>query len=117
MSEYRVTRKDMVRTARNVLLRETARMGYPENVDNPMIAPQDYEVRQSGRVLEVQNRKLWIQPTDLSWHFFILVTIREMPFRNYRGRSLAKLEARDEAKQHKTLKNRDEECNSARWKQ
>ena len=102
-----------------VLLMETARKGYPdpENVDNPMTAPQEFDARQFGRVLELQNRDLWIQPTDLSWHFSILVTIREMPFRNYRGRSLAKLEARDEAKQHKTLKNRDEECNSARWKQ
>ena len=43
-----------------VLLRETARKSCtdPENVDNPMIAPQDYEVRQSGRVLELQNRDL-----------------------------------------------------------
>ena len=30
-----------------------------------------------------------------------------MPFRNYCGRSLAKLEARDEAKKQKTLENRD----------
>ena len=98
---------------------ETARKGYPdpENVDNSMIAPQDYDARQSGRVLELQNRNPWMGPTDLSWHFKILVTIREMPFRNYRERSLAKLEARDEAKEQKTLKNRDEEWNSARWKQ
>ena len=66
-----------------VLLMETARKTYPdpENVENPVIAPQDYDVRQSGRVLELQNRDLWIRPTDLSWHFPILVTIREMPFR------------------------------------
>ena len=85
----------------------TARKGCPnpENVDNPKIAPQDYDARQSRRVLELQNRSLWIRPTDLSWHFSILVTISEMPFRNYRGRSLAKLEARDEAKKQKTLKN------------
>ena len=82
-----------------------------------MIAPQDHEVRQSGRGLELQNRDLWIRPTDLSWHFPILVTIRELPFRNYHGRSLAKLEARDEAKKQKTLKNRKEEWDSARWKQ
>ena len=58
-----------------ILLRETARKGYPEpeNVDNPLIAPQDCEVRQSRRVLELQNRDLWIRPTDLSWHFPILV--------------------------------------------
>ena len=64
-----------------VMLRETARKSYPENVDNPMIAPRDYEVRQSGRVLELKNKDLWIRPTDLSWHFPILVTIRELPFK------------------------------------
>ena len=100
-----------------VLLRETARKSYPDNVDNPMIAPQDDEVRQSGRVLELQNKDLWIRRTDLTWHFPILVTTRELPFKNYRRRSLAKLEARDEAKKHKTLKNRKEEWDSARWKQ
>ena len=37
-----------------IMLRETARKSYPENVDNPMIAPRDYEeVRQSGLVLEL----------------------------------------------------------------
>ena len=36
-----------------VLLRETAPKGHPDpkDVDNPMIAPHDYDVRQSGRVL------------------------------------------------------------------
>ena len=87
-----------------VLLRETARKSYPDNVDNPMIAPQDDEVRQCGRVLELQNRDLWTRPADLSWHFPILATIRELPFQNYRGRSLANLDARDEAKKNKTLK-------------
>ena len=45
-----------------ILLRETAKKVYPdpEDVDNPMIAAQDYDVRQSGRVLELQNRALWI---------------------------------------------------------
>ena len=76
MSVHRVTRKNKVRTARTpksieVLLRQTAQKDYPvlENVNNPMIAPQDYDVRQSGRVLELHNRDLWIRPTDLSWHF------------------------------------------------
>ena len=62
------------------MLRETARKSYPENVDNPMIAPRDYDVRQSGRVLEPSKKDLWIRPTDLSWHFLILVTTRELPF-------------------------------------
>ena len=49
-----------------------------EDVDNPNIAPQDYDVRQSERVWEFQNRDFWIRPTDLSLHFPNLVTIREM---------------------------------------
>ena len=73
MRVHRVTRKMLaarhkVWTAHTpksieVLLRETARKSYPdpENVNNPMIAPQDYDVRQSGRVLELQNRDLWIR--------------------------------------------------------
>ena len=127
MSEHRVTRKDKLRTARTpkVLKSHWGRRleSYPDpkNVDNPMIAHQDYDVRESGRVLELQNRDLWIRPTDLSWHFPILVTILEMPFKNYRGRSSEKLEAREdkieEAKKQNTLKNRDEDWNSARWKQ
>ena len=65
------------------MLRETARKSYPdrENIDSPMMAPQDYEVRQSRRVLELQNSDFWIRPTDLSWHSPILVTIRELPFK------------------------------------
>ena len=49
------------------LLRATARKNDPksENVH----APQCFDLRQSGRVLEFQNRDLWIQPTDLSSHF------------------------------------------------
>ena len=34
--------------------------------------------------------------TDLSWHFPILVTIREMPFKNYLGKSSEKSKAREE---------------------
>ena len=48
-------------------LRAAAQRGYPnpENAQNPVIAPRDYDVRLSGRVLELQNRDLWIRPTDL----------------------------------------------------
>ena len=61
------------------MLRETARQSHPdpENIGNPMIAPQDYEVHQSRLVVELQNKDLWIRPTDLSWHILILVTVRE----------------------------------------
>ena len=44
-----------------------------------MIVSEDYDVRQSRRVLELQNRDLWIRPRELSWYFPILVTIRECP--------------------------------------
>ena len=50
-----------------------------------MIAPQDYVVSQSGRGLKLQHRDLWLRPTDLSWHFPALVTIREMLPKNYRA--------------------------------
>ena len=86
----------------------------------PWLTPQDYDIRESGRVLELRNRDLWIRPTDLSWHFPILVTIRELPFRNHRGRSPAKWKAREdkieEAKKQKTPKSEDQEWNSGRWK-
>ena len=103
-------------------VRETAKKGYPdpENFGDPVVPPQDYDVRQSGRVLELQNRHLWIRPTDLSWHFPILVTIRQMPFKNYHSRSPAKLKVREdkieEAKKQKIPKSGDEEWNSTRWK-
>ena len=43
-----------------VLLRVTTRKNYPntENIGDPVVAPQDFDVRQSGRVLELQNRYL-----------------------------------------------------------
>ena len=31
----------------------------------------------------LQNGALWTRPTDLSWHFPILGTIRELPLKNY----------------------------------
>ena len=39
---------------------KTARKSCPEDVDNSTVAPQDYEVRQSGRLLDLQNTDLWI---------------------------------------------------------
>ena len=73
-----------------------------------MVAPLDDDIRQSVRVLELQNKDLWLRPTDLPWHFSMLVTIREMPFKNDRGRSAEKVKTREkleEAKKQKTLKN------------
>ena len=50
------------------VLMETARKDFPDkgDVDNPTIAPQDYDARQARRVLEFQSRDLWIRPTDLT---------------------------------------------------
>ena len=64
----------------------TARRIYPksEYADNPMVAPPENDVRQSGRVLELQNRNLWMRLGDLSWHFSSLMTIREEPFQKFR---------------------------------
>ena len=92
-----------------LLLRETAKaFPDPEEIDDPMVAPQECHVCQSGRVLKLRNKDLWIRPTDMSWNFPILITIREMAFKSYRGRSVEKLKAReklDETKKQKTLKN------------
>ena len=32
-----------------------AQRGYPENAEDPTVAPPDYDIRQSGRVLKLQN--------------------------------------------------------------
>ena len=91
---------------------------YPEDAEDPVVAPPDYDVRQFGRVLEPQNRDHWLRPTDLSWHFPILMTIREEPSRNYRARSIAKLKTKEdkieEAKKQKTKRSADE-WNDAEW--
>ena len=83
-----------------------------------MVAPQDFDIRQSGRVLELQNRDLWLRPTDMSWQFPILMTIREEPFKNYRSRTSEKWRAKEdkieEAKKQK-IKRRDDEWNYDDW--
>ena len=53
-----------------------------EDAEDTMVAPQEYDIRQSGRVLELHNRDLWLRPTDMSWHLPILMTTREEPFKN-----------------------------------
>ena len=128
VSEHRVSRKDKVRTARTPKLLKTCwgrrlekNCPKSENVDNPMMSLQDFEVRQSGRDLELQKKDLWIRPTDLSSYLTILVTIREAPFQEFRGRSSEEMKAREEkiegTKKHDTLKNWDEDWNSTRWQQ
>ena len=84
VSVRRVKRRNKLRTALiqgywNYAQRNT----FPdlENIGNPMIAPQDFEIHQSGRVLELWNKDLSIRPPDLSWHSSILVTTRELSFK------------------------------------
>ena len=66
------------------LLRASAQRSYPTPEDakdkNPMMAPPGYETRPSGRVLELQNRDVWLRLTDMSWHLSILGTVPEEPF-------------------------------------
>ena len=99
-------------------LKAVAQRGYPEDTEDPMVAPQDYDIRQSGRVLEPQNRDLWLRPTDMSWHLPDLVTIREQLFQNYRSRSSEKWKAKEdkieEAKKQK-IKRSGDEWNHADW--
>ena len=77
-----------------------------------MVAPPDYHIRQSGRVVELQNKDLWLRPTDMSWHFPILMTIREEPFKNHRSRTSEKWKAKEdkieEAKKQKIKRSDDE---------
>ena len=96
---------------------------YPEYAADPMVAPPDYDIRQSGRVVELQNRDLWLRPTDLSWHFPILMTIPEEPFKNYRSRTSEKWKAKEdkieEAKKQKIKRSDDErnyaDCQTSSW--
>ena len=89
----------------------SAQRGYPEDATDPMVAPQDYDIRQSGRVVEIQNRDLWLRPTDLSRHFPVLLTIREEPVKKYRSRTSEKWKAKEdkaeEFKKEKMQKNDD----------
>ena len=47
-----------------ILLKETAKRNRPtsETADFPENAPRDYDIRQSERVLEFQNRDFWMRP-------------------------------------------------------
>ena len=82
------------------LLRASAQRSYPTPEDakdkNPMMAPPGYETRPSGRVLELQNRDVWLRLTDMSWHLPILGTVLEEPSSNYRSRTAEKWKAKDQ---------------------
>ena len=112
-TDYRKITEDISRERGvEVQLRATSQLSYPEEATDPMVAPQDYDVRQSGRVLELQNSDLWLRPPDLSWHFLVLMTIGEEPFKNYRSRTSEKWKAKEdkieETKKHKIKKGDDE---------
>ncbi len=52
--------------------------------EDPMIAPFDFDVNQSARVLGLENQDLWLGPNDCDWHLPILVALRQLPQRNWR---------------------------------
>ena len=97
--------------------KETARRNSPtsEAVGSHDSAPQDYDIRQSERVLEFQIRDFWTRPTDLSWHYPVLGIIRETPFKNFRWKVIREVEGqrgRNRGSQEKkNMKSRDEDWN------
>ena len=71
-----------------------------------MMAPPEYEIRQSGRVLELQNRDLWLRPTDMSWHFPLLITIREEPFETLSFKHIREVESHRRTRSKKSRRRR-----------
>ena len=91
-----------------ILLREIAKRVCPdlEEMDDPMVALQDHDIRQFVPGAPEQGSGC-CQQTCHGTSLFLLL-FREMPFKNYRGRSAEKQKTRDkleEAKKQKTLKN------------
>ena len=103
------------------LVRAASQWGYPnpEDAEDPMMAPPADEIRQSGKVPELQSRELWSRPADMSWHFRILVTIREEPCKNHRSRAAEKWKAKEdkieEVQKKKKTKKGDDEWIDAEW--
>ena len=55
-TDYRKRTEDISRERGvDIQLRATAQRCYQEDATDPMVAPQDYDVRQSGSVLELQK--------------------------------------------------------------
>ena len=82
-----------------------------------MVTPQNCDIRQPRESWSSKNRDLWLRPTDLSWHFPILMTFRGEPFKNYRPRTSATLKAKgktEEFEKQKMQKN-DDERSYANW--
>ena len=75
-------------------------------------------LRPPRATLELQNRDLWLRPTDLSWHFLILMTIREELVKNFRSWTSEKWKAKEdkiEEVSKKKTKKGDDEWNDAEW--
>ena len=71
-----------------ILLREIAKRVCPdlEEMDDPMVALQDHDIRQFVPGAPEQGSGCGQQICH-GTHFPILVTFREIPFKNYRGRA------------------------------
>ena len=124
-----------------IFVRETAKKGYPDpqNFDNPMSAPLDYDVRQCGRVLELQNRdltKITSVPADTCIQFrgpvtptlvktlclslvlmTIFLTVCYLPFsRSFLTMSSSKpIGARRMSEWYKELTDKDDDPHSPFW--
>ena len=94
--------------------------GYPnpEDARDPMMAPQDYEIRQSGRSPGGPKPGPLVATNRHVLAFSYLLTIREEPLKNCRPTTSEKWKAKkdkiEEAKQKKTKKG-DDAWNYAGW--
>ena len=94
------------------LLEQTANKKVESTEDISRERGVEIQLRMWERGL-LQNTDLWLRPTDLSWHFPILMTIREEPFKNYRSRTSEKWKAKfEEAKKQMIKKNDDGRSNA-----
>ena len=95
---------------------KVAAQGFTQRMPtDPMVAPPDHDIRQSGRVLEHQN-------SDLCNRYVlalcILMTIREEPFKNYHSRTSEKWKAKDDKNEEfkkQKIKRIDDELSYADW--
>ena len=55
-----------------------------EELQDPYRAPRDFDVKQSVRVLHMDNKDFWFRENDTDWHLPILVTLREATRKNWR---------------------------------
>ena len=72
-----------------------------EGVDlaDPFMSPIDFDIQQSHRLLHLDNRSLWLRDSDTGWHLPVMLTLREVVTKNWRQRTRAGQEARDETRE------------------